>query len=298
MKMRKTVLILLSVLLALGCFPALSEEEADPSCLCHPLLEIRPGGQTDTGLEGVTLWQSDAPETAVGTGSLILGRNEGFAVLTALMEDGSEQVFDVVVTEDAVPGVIRAAVELALNEWESHQGVVFDRQNKYTAWWCGTGPKCWFGWCGGFAGYCLDTAGVPMEDYSDSVPHPDGTPYAVHAAGVGKILKGFMNMERTTNLPRVGYLVIYQKRGYASGFVHVGMVTAVEDLGDGTCIVQTVEGNVSSQIKRYCYLYDPSDTTTHNYSDLPEPLRTDPDTFRYTVHQKEWYINCFCQTWF
>ena len=297
--MRKSLLILSALLILLGCSAALSEDGGEePGPDGHILLEIRPDSRWDTGLDGIERWTSDAPETAVGEENVICARNEGFAVLTAVLADGSECWYDVVVAEDAVPSLIRSAIDLALNEWETSKGVVFAKQNKYTAWWCGTGPKCWFGWCGGFASYCLDTAGVPMDDYGDSVPHPDGSPYAVHAAGVGKLLKGFMNMERTGSIPRPGYLAIYQKRGYASGFVHVGIVTDVEDLGDGTYIVQTVEGNVSSQIKRYCYVYDSRDTTGHNYSDLPESLRTDTDTFRYTVHQKDWYINCFCQTWF
>ncbi len=297
--MRKPFTFLLALLLFVSPCSAFSVETQETAWTYgHIPLEIRPDGQWDSGLGSDVRWLSDAPETAVGSGSVILAHNEGFAMLTAVLPDGSERYYDVVVTLDAVPALIRSAIDFALGEWEANRGTVFGRQNKYTAWWCGTGPKCWFGWCGGFANYCLDSAGVPMQDYNKSVPHPDGTPYAVHAAGVGKILKGFMNMERTSPLPRPGYLVIYQKRGYESGFVHVGMVTSVEDRGDGTYIVQTVEGNVSSQIKRYCYLYDSTDTTHHNYADLPEDLREDTEVFRYTVHQKEWYINCFCQTWF
>ncbi len=260
-------------------------------------LELRPGSVYSPGIDGVVSWLSDAPETAVGRGNDIFALNEGFAMLTAVHTDGSETYYDVEVSENAVPPLIRSAIALALKEWEDNLGKTFTQRNKYTAWYCGTGPKCYFGWCGGFVSYCLDIVGVPMDDPPDSVPHDSGEPYAVHAAGVGKILKGFNNMNRVTNIPRPGYLVIYGKRDYYN-YVHVGMITDVEDLGDGLFLVKTVEGNLSSRIKRYCYLYDSNDTTEHNYRAPDEEYQTDPDTFQYGVHQKQWFIYAICQTWY
>ncbi len=285
----------------LPCFASseevLSEEQLEESIYPNIYVEIRPDSVYAPGLEGVASWYSDAPETARGQGNEILSFNEGFASLTAVLENGTEVYYDVVVTEDAVPGPIRDAVALALSEWETYLGKTFTQRNKYTAWYCGTGPKCYFGWCGGFASYCLDTAGVPMDEPNDSVPHETGEPYAVHAAGVGKLYKGFTNMERITNIPKPGYLVIYGKRDYYN-FMHVGMITDAEPLGDGKYIVRTVEGNMSSRIKRYCYLYDANDTTEHNYSEAPEEYQTDKDTFQYTIHQKKWFVYAICQTWF
>ncbi len=292
--------LLLVILMPLSSAPA--EEAAEDDAIGEYIypniyLELRPDTAYSPGLEGVVSWRSDAPETARGQGDEILTFGEGFAMLTAVLPGGGEMYFDVVVTVDAVPPLIRDAVRLALDEWEASLGKTFTQRNKYTAWYCGTGPKCYFGWCGGFVSYCLDTVGVPMEDPPDSVPHESGEPYAVHAAGVGKLFTGFTNMDRITDVPKPGYLVIYGKRDYYD-YVHVGMVTDGEDLGDGTYIVRTVEGNVSSRIKRYCYLYDANDTTEHNYGPPPEEYQTDPDTFQYTVHQKEWFVNVFCQTWF
>ena len=285
----------LLLLVSLASAPFAYAEEEGTFCYPDIALEMRPDSRYETDLKPIA-WTSDAPETAIGEGSSILARQEGFAVVTALMADGTEIPYDVVVTEDAVPSLIRAAIDLALQEWQDALGKTFTQRNKYTAWYCGTGPKCYFGWCGGFVSYCLDTAGVPMDDYNDSVPHESGEPYAVRAAGVGKILTGYTKMDRITNIPKPGYLVIYGKRDYYNT-MHVGMVTDVKPLGDGKYIVWTVEGNLSSRIKRYCYLYDANDTTEHNYEAPPEEWQTDKDTFTYGIHQKQWFIYAICATW-
>lgn len=293
---RLSAALLCLILLVPGT--SLSEEEfVDGDIYPDVCLELRPDSVYSPGIEGVVSWTSDAPETARGQGNDILTFNEGFAMLTASFPDGTEAYFDVVVTEDAVPPLIRDAIDLALSEWETYLGKTFTQRNKYTAWYCGTGPKCYFGWCGGFVSYCLDTVGVPMDDPPDSVPHDSGEPYAVHAAGVGKILKGFTNMDRVTTVPKPGYLVIYGKRDYYN-YMHVGMITEAEDLGDGTYIVKTVEGNMSSRIKRYCYLYDSLNTSQRNYRSIPEEQWTEKDIYQYTIHQKEWFIYAICQTWF
>ena len=75
------------------------------------------------------------------------------------------------------------------------------------------------------------------------------------------------------------------------------MVTEARLLEDGTWLIKTVEGNVSSRIKRYCYIFDPEDTTEHNYHDAPEEYRTEPDVYQYTIHQNNWFIHRFLQTW-
>ena len=294
--LRLTALSLCCILILLCAVAAAEETDAAEEFIYPDVsLEMRPDSSYDTGLTP-SYWTSDAPETAIGSGSAILAREEGFAVVTAVFADGTELPYDVVVSEDAIPPLIRAAVDLALSEWENALGKTFTQRNKYTAWYCGTGPKCYFGWCGGFVSYCLDTAGVPMDDYNDSVPHESGEPYAVRAAGVGKILTGYTKMDRLTNIPKPGYLVIYGKRKYYNT-MHVGMVTDVKALGDGKYIVWTVEGNLSSRIKRYCYLYDANDTTEHNYSAPPEEWQTDRQTFTYDIHQKEWFIYTICATW-
>ena len=104
--MRKTLLILAVCLFLLGCSAALSEDGGEEPGSGHTALEIRPESRWDTGLEGIDRWISDAPETAVGEGSAICARNEGFAVLTAVFADGSERWYDVVVAEDAAEAFV------------------------------------------------------------------------------------------------------------------------------------------------------------------------------------------------
>ncbi len=270
------------------------EEEEDLNLANHPLL-LRPNERypLDITLAG---WVSDAPEVAVFENGAIRARDEGFATLILLDTQGTEHRWDVTVSEDALPALIQAAVDLALQEWETNLGKTFTDRNKYTRWYCGNAPGCHFGWCGGFVSYCLDTAGVPMDEENDCVPHEGGVPWAVRAAGVGKLLKGFTNMERVGMIPRAGYLVVYGKRDYYDT-IHVGMVTEAKLLEDGTWLIRTVEGNVSSRIKRYCYIFDPEDTTEHNYHDAPEEYRTEPEIYQYTIHQNNWFIHRFLQTW-
>ena len=95
-----------------------------------------------------------------------------------------------------MPSPIRAAVDRALAEWEASKGSGIADINKYSLWW----TQFEIGWCGAFVGYCLDKAGVGMRLAEDSVPVPDGSPYAVRAAGVGKFLSGYRKMDRLSNI--------------------------------------------------------------------------------------------------
>ncbi len=291
------ILALILIAVCLSPVPGLGEDTDDETGFAYPNIpfEMRPGERFPLEEEPVE-WTSDAPEVAEIEGGCIATHNEGFATVTCTGPDGLETLYDITVSEEAIPVLIRGAVDLALSEWKDNLGKTFTDRNKYTAWYCGKGPKCHFGWCGGFVSYCLDTAGVPMDDYNESYPHEGGVPYAVFAAGVGKLLKGYTKMDRVTGIPRPGYLVIYGQRK-RSDTIHIGMVTFVKDRGDGTYIINTVEGNVSSRIKRYCYLYDSTNTDQHNYSALPEEEWTEQDVYQYTVHQKDWFIYAFCATW-
>ncbi|MBR4359300.1 MAG: CHAP domain-containing protein [Clostridia bacterium] len=256
-------------------------------------------------------WDSDAPDVAEGIENSIVAYQEGSAILALISKDGDEWQVEVEVTapeEDAVPALIQKAIDIGIREWEAADGKAFPRSdtnkphrdNKYTVWW---GYDC--GWCGAFANYCLDTAGVPLEPtdtYRKLKPVGSGEPHGVREAAVPKLDTGFTNMERVTHVPRPGYLVIYGRRESkklsAYAFVHVGLVTDVVDRGNGLYTVYTVEGNLSSRIKRFCYLYDANDTTSHNMSQVPPEEQTDPGVYQYTPQQDTWYVTEFCQTWY
>ena len=292
----KRILALLMCICLLPLF-VFGEEEDEEGLFAYPNIpvELRPGDLFALP-EAPVSWSSDAPEVALIEDGAIKARNEGFATIVCVNAEGLETLYDVTVDENALPFLIRGAIDLALSEWEENLGKTFTDRNKYTKWYCGNGKGCHFGWCGGFVGYCLDKAGVPMDDYTVSCPHEGGVPYAVFAAGVGKILRGYTKMERLSEIPRPGYLVIYGQRK-RSDTIHVGMITDVTDRGDGTYVIRTVEGNVSSRIKRYCYLFDSSNTDQHNYSALPDEEWTERDIYQYKIHQKDWFIYTFCATW-
>ncbi len=302
------ILLILTMLLSVS-LPAPAEETTTE-------ITLSVGEAYEISEAAIGAWDNDAPAVAAVDDSFIVALSEGTASILMISDAGSITYFHVTVTAaaekqealspgaplpvaDDVPASIRAAIELALAEWQENLGKTFSRlgsKNKFSRWQCGTGSGCNIGWCGAFVGYCLDNAGVPMDGHKESVPHEDGTPYAVRAAGVGKIYTGYQNMKRLSDTPAPGSLVIYGKKGgYA--YLHVGMVTAVTALGDDTYIIQTVEGNVSNRIKRYCYFYD-KNGGKKNFQACPEEYQTSPDVFQYTPHDKDWMITAFCLTWF
>lgn len=288
---RLTALLLLLTLLPLA---GMGEETLPEQLL------LAPGESRTFALPFQGYWDSDAPEVAQAEGNTITAYEEGYAVLALVSPQGEEFAVEVevIANADPVPAVIRDAINIGIQEWQENLGKTFSKEpkyNKYTKWW---GYAC--GWCGAFANYCLDMAGVPLEPtdtFRKVKPHEGGIPYGVREAAVPKIDTAFQNMERITNIPRPGYLVIYGQRDYYA-FVHVGLVTDVIDRGDGIYQVFTVEGNMSSRVKRYCYLYDSNAPAEKNMFATPEAEQTEPDVFQYTPHKNNWYVNEFCQTWY
>lgn len=270
-------------------------------------MELLPGESVSCSLPFAGYWECDAPEIVAAEGDTITALEPGSAQLALISEDGEQEwVVDVTVREDPMvpPQQIYDFLDIALREWEEGQGQIFStkKPHKYTIWYCGNQSKCYFGWCGGFIGYCMLEAGVPMDEPADSVPHPDGEPYSVYAAGVGKIYTGFQKMHRLSRIPKPGALVIYGERDYYA-YTHIGIVTDVIDHGDGTYQIFTVEGNVSSRIRRFSFLYDSNYTTEKEHQRdmtlVPKEARTQEDTYEYEKQYKNktWYINVFCHTW-
>ena len=273
-------------------------------------LSLSPGESVQVVLPFDGYWESDAPEVAYGKGDVIFACMEGSAVLALVSEEGEEAFVQVEVAPlDDTPALIRDVIAFALQEWQDallpggeYQIFSTKMPHKYTIWYCGNQSKCYFGWCGGFIGYCMKQVGVPMDAKEDCTPHPDGEPYTVAEAGVGKIYTGFEKMHRLTRVPRPGYLVIYGERDHYA-YTHIGLVTDVKDLGGGIYQIYTVEGNVSSRIKRFSFLYDANWVKEKEHqrdmSLVPPEEQTEGDTYLYTKQyaNKNWYINVFCQTW-
>lgn len=313
----KQLLPLLCVFVLLsGCFAAAAEDRNAMK------LNLRPGETFIYPQNVAGVWESDDSDVVSVLGNEFTALDEGFACLTAENEDGvvfrveitiSENAEDTGVIRDDVPIAIRAAIDLALSEWEEADGKTFERSNKYTKWYNGNNAK--YGWCAAFECYCMYHADIPMVVWNECEPHEDGDPWSVKANGVGKVIMGFGRMNRLTFTPRPGYLVVYGQKSSGT-CMHVGIVTDVQDMGDGKYLIKTVEGNMSNRIKRYCFLYDVKDADEErangkdnyegkkpyivkdNYS-APDPqYQTDPDTFQYTKQVKDWYVFRFCATWF
>ena len=275
-------------------------------------LTLAPGESREFALPFPGYWDSDAPEVVTAAGSVITAHEEGSAVLALTGTEGDEWVMTVEVAPaaepDQIPALIQRAIDIGIQEWADAKGEPFPRSdsnkphrgNKYCVWW---GYDC--GWCGAFANYCLDTAGVPLEPtdtYKKLTPTENGEPHGVREAAVPKLDTGFSNMDRVTSIPRPGYLVLYGRRESktlaAYAFVHVGLITDVIDRGDGTYQIFTVEGNLSSRIKRLSYIYDSNAAANRNMSAVPEADRLDPATYQYSPHQDTWYVKEFCMTWY
>lgn len=260
-----------------------------------------PNEQYHIKTEIVGDWECDQPEiSTVDAKGLVTAITEGLAVVSLVSKGKVVLTRNFQVTyEPEVPELIQAAIDLSINEWNEALGKGFERSNKYTSWYIG--PKANFGWCGAFTSYSLGEAGVPQEDtgsWKKITPKEDGRPYGVREAGVPKLLSGYSNMDRLTNIPRPGYLVIYGKRGgYAT--VHVGLVTRVVNRGDGTYLLETVEGNLASRVKRLTYLYDSKTADPgRNIMMLPEEERVNAEVFQYRLSSEDWRITAFAQTWY
>lgn len=199
--------------------------------------------------------------------------------------------------EPQPPEIIRQVLEIAHQEWADLAGKRLSQSNKYTWWRCGKG--CKFGWCGGYVTWCMLEAGVPMDELQD-VPETVEGAYHVKEASVGKLLKGYQKLGRTSAIPRPGYPVVYAVRKSANKTIHVGLVYQVQDLGDGVYRLTTLEGNVSNRVKMYQYDYDSkAQGTEDNMRPVPEDERTmEPNVYTsYKLHADNWYINTFLMSW-
>lgn len=294
----KRLLSLCCVLLLL-CAPAMVSGKQPPK---YPDAVASHVGRslvyTPSALRG-TWASSDLSVARVDTRGRVTFFGEGEADIT-FTEKKSGKVYTLHCTAQPagdMPPEIRDAVDIALKEWEDMRGTRIPKSNKYTFWFCGR--KCEFGWCGGFVNYVLDMAGVPMERRGDSQLQVGGHPYAVREAAVPKILEGFTRMDRLTMIPQPGYEIIYGRTGgYAT--MHVGFVSAVTPMGEGKYHVETVEGNMGPQVKRFSFVYDAwAEDVQRNMSPLPDDMQTQPDVFDYEPHLKNtWYVNWFGQTWY
>ncbi len=158
------------------------------------------------------------------------------------------------------PAQIQQVLDIAYNEWETLAGQTLSNCNKFTEW-RGKGVK--FGWCAGYITWCMLEAGIPQQEiepiinlakkYDDGVWRTSGV-YHVMEASVGKVMRGYMAMGRTTMVPQPGFLLVYGCSYNRT--IHLALVYDVELLENGLYRITTLEGNMANRVKMYIRDYD------------------------------------------
>ena len=208
------------------------------------------------------------------------------------------------------PEEIQAVLDLAYSEWETLAGKTLKNVNKYTEW---RGKGIGFGWCGGYITWCMLEKGIPMEELQNMEEGPAAGVVHVKEASVGKLLRGYQMMNRSTNVPQPGFLLVYGC-GY-NKTIHVGLVYDVEALSGGKFRITTLEGNMSKRVKMYVHDYDMNaevntkNKKSTNLTVVPEEERTlaESDHMDYAIPSSKpsdsasgkyaYYVNCFLMPW-
>lgn len=295
--MKKLLIFLLIAVFLLSLLTGLAAGKKEPQLILLPMQV----GEISQAIQGEGTWRSEHPDIAtVSDSGVITALAEGYTLV--LLSNRKNEVTircEVQVGETPIPEEITRVIESALADWAEADGKPLPRYNEYTKWF-NPAAKDGFGWCGAFVGLHFDTVGIEMnKEYraKKAPPLPDGSLFAVRQASQTKLYEGFQSRNRLSNLPRPGYYIIYGKKG-STPYTHVGLVTTVQDMGEGVYLLETVEGNLGSRIKRFSYLYDSlAERKDRNIKPIPAELQTRPDEFNYE-YVKDFYINVFGQTWY
>ena len=216
---------------------------------------------------------------------------------------------------EEVPEKIQELLDLAYLQLAEVNGTELGTKNKYTTW----RNNYSYGWCGGFITWCMLELDVPQNVWSKTPKEEVSGIVHVKEAGVGKLVTGYMRMNRTTMIPQKGFIVVYgnqqKKYGGSTPLYHVGLVWDVERLPDGRYRLTTIEGNVnfkftddsgeshkaSHTVRMYIRDYDPSADKKENLSLVPEEERTDPESIQrsydYTYGNTSLYVHLFLMPW-
>ena len=141
------------------------------------------------------------------------------------------------------------------------------KSNKYTKW----RNNYEWGWCAGFITWLMLQLDVPMERMADMQEgEVEGVAHVLEAS-VAKVMRGYMKMGRSTDIPQKGFLIVYGcTKSPATKTVHIGLIYDVEDLGDGKYRLTTIEGNMSNTVRMYIHDYDSKAATkTKNLTTVP-----------------------------
>ncbi|MBR5559850.1 MAG: CHAP domain-containing protein [Clostridia bacterium] len=213
--------------------------------------------------------------------------------------EGELESYGLTFPED-MPLAARNFVLTARAEFEKHPFEKLPKANEYTTWFYE--DKREIGWCSVFQIYCAYHSGVQLIKHKQDVTVAPEEIISAMEGRVGNVYYVFdahgrwQQADKMEAIPKPGYIIIYGKRG-STPYTHVGIVESVKELGDGMYELTTIEGNVNSTIKRMNYRYDATPKKKfYNMSVVPEAEITQ-ENCQYTLHNKEWYITGFGNTW-
>lgn len=254
-------------------------------------------------LAGAAFETTDAGIVTVDAQGMMTGVAPGTATVICTTADNS-YFLGVTVADGAMPEVVKNFVYVVKHEFYLNKRQGMQRSNQYTKWYYKS--KKAVGWCSVFTIWCANAAGfdpIPEENAKDAQPSES---LFLREGQVGNQYDGFSRLGRFVGVPRPGYLVMYANMKNAYLFTHIGVVTDVTDLGDGKYLVTTVEGNMSSTVKSYTYIYDGNldnsqlttktrDKLQENIVMVPVDQQSDPLTQYETT--ENFTVFGFCATW-
>ena len=267
---------------------------------------------------GIIAYDQETPTVSVGdavfesTDDLVVSVNEqglmtGVAagIATVICTVGDDTFFYGVTVEDnAMPEVVKNFVFIAKREYFLNKRHGLPRANQYTRWYYKSKKEV--GWCSVFTIWCANAAGfdpIPEEDAKDVQP---SEPLFLREGQVGNQYDGFSRLGRFVGVPRPGYIVMYANMKKTYLYTHVGIVTDVTALNDGLFEVTTVEGNMSSTVKSYTYVYD-SNLSNHALTNdtrnklqlniFPPPADQQNDPLAQYDTTENFTVFGFCATW-
>jgi len=254
---------------------------------------------------GYAFSTSDAQVVAVDETGLMTGVADGEATVTCISPDGAETAYAVTVSQSNLPERAKAFLYVARREYLKNQRKHLAKANEYTIWYYRSKKEV--GWCSVFTIWCANASGTDPIDEQDAEGTPDDAVVFFREGQVGNQYDGFQKLNRFVGIPRPGYLVIYANMKNTYLYTHVGIVTAVADLNDGLYQVTTVEGNMSSTVKCYTFIYDSGkanaqlttdtrDDLQRNMSAVPAENQTDPLT-QYELSTDYFTVFGFGATW-
>ncbi|MBN1777110.1 MAG: CHAP domain-containing protein [Clostridiales bacterium] len=246
---------------------------------------------------------TDDQIVSVDAQGLMTGIEAGVATVICTIDDMT-YFYGVTVEDDAMPEVVKNFVYIAKREFYLNKLEWLPRANQYSRWYYKSGKEV--GWCSVFTIWCANAAGFDPIKEEDAKEIPDDQALFLREGYVSNQYDGFSRLDRFVGVPREGYLVMYANMRKAYLFTHIGIVTDVTPLNDGLYQVTTVEGNMSSSVKSYTYVYDSNLSNHHltsksrekieaNIFIVPDNERTDPLTQYETT--EDFTVFGFCATW-